>query len=104
MFAQRASRVWLVSVVAGLLLLGVPGTASAAAPQCTPEPSLYQLPAGLTWLNPRAPCTDEDGDPITVDVRAVINGVEHFRLADGPHAGKWVGYSKVRRLASLKRW
>jgi hypothetical protein len=38
------------------------------------------------------------GDPITVDVRAAINGVEHVRLADGPYAGKWVGYSKVRRL------
>jgi hypothetical protein len=39
-----------------------------------------------------------NGDPITVDARAAINGVEHFRLADGPHAGRWVGYSKVRRL------
>jgi hypothetical protein len=28
----------------------------------------YELPAGLTWLNPRAPCTDADGDAITIEV------------------------------------
>jgi Bacterial Ig domain len=68
MFAQRVSKVWFVSVVAGFFLLGVPGTAGAAAPECTAEPALYQLPAGLTWLNPRAPCTDADGDAITIEV------------------------------------
>lgn len=68
MLAQRVSRMWFVSVAAGFLLLGVPGTASAAAPVCTPDPALYELPAGLTWLNPRAPCKDDDGDAITVEV------------------------------------
>ena len=61
-------RVWLISVAAAFLLLGAPGTASAAAPRCAAKPALYQLPAGLTWLNPRAPCTDADGDPITVEI------------------------------------
>ena len=32
------------------------------------DPALYELPAGLTWLNPRAPCTDADGDAITIKV------------------------------------
>jgi hypothetical protein len=69
MRAQRPSKVWGISVVAGFLLaLAVPGTASAAAPQCAADPALYELPAGLTWLNPRAPCTDADGDAITIDV------------------------------------
>jgi hypothetical protein len=68
MLAQRVSKVGFVSAVAACLLLGVPGAAGAAAPQCAPEPALYQLPAGLTWLNPRAPCTDADGDAITVEV------------------------------------
>jgi hypothetical protein len=68
MVTQRVSRVWFAGVAAGFLLLGVPGTASAAAPVCAPSSALYELPAGLTWLNPRAPCTDADGDSITVDV------------------------------------
>ena len=68
MLVQRPSRVLFMSVVTGLLLLAVPGTASAAAPTCVADPALYELPAGLTWLNPRAPCTDTDGDPITVEV------------------------------------
>jgi hypothetical protein len=59
---------WFVSGVAALCALCLPQAASAAAPQCAAEPSLYELPAGLTWLNPRAPCTDADGDAITVEV------------------------------------
>src|ERR1044071_10430323 len=62
------SRIWFVAIAAGLILLGVTGTASAAVPVCAPDPALYELPAGLTWLNPRAPCTDADGDAITVQV------------------------------------
>jgi Bacterial Ig domain len=62
------SRIWFVSVIAGLLLLAVPASAPAAAPVCAADPALYELPAGLTWLNPRAPCTDADGDAITVEV------------------------------------
>jgi hypothetical protein len=68
MLAQRVSKMWFVGVAAAFLLFGVPATASAAAPVCTPSSALYELPAGLTWLNPRAPCTDADGDAITVKV------------------------------------
>jgi hypothetical protein len=57
-----------VSVVAGVALLGLPGAAGAAAPVCDDSHSLYQLPAGLTWLNPRAPCADADGDAIWIEV------------------------------------
>jgi hypothetical protein len=59
---------WFVSGVACVCALCLPGAASAAAPVCATAPSLYELPAGLTWLNPRAPCSDADGDPITVEV------------------------------------
>jgi Bacterial Ig domain len=62
------SRIWFVSVTAGLLLLGVPASAQAAAPVCPADPALYELPAGLTWLNPRPACTDADGDAITIQV------------------------------------
>jgi hypothetical protein len=62
------SRIWFVSVAAGLVLLGVPTSATAAAPVCAADAALYELPAGLTWLNPRAPCEDADGDAITVEV------------------------------------
>ena len=62
------SRIWFVSVAAGLFLLGVPASATAAAPVCAADPALYELPAGLTWLNPRAPCTDADGDAITIQI------------------------------------
>src|SRR4051794_39561496 len=65
---QRAWVMWSVSGVAALCALCLPRAASAAVPQCAAEPSLYELPAGLTWLNPRAPCTDANGDTITVEV------------------------------------
>jgi hypothetical protein len=69
MLAQRVSRLWFVSAVAGFVLLGAPGSASAAAPVCTDEARvLYQLPAGMTWTHPRASCTDADGDPITIEI------------------------------------
>jgi hypothetical protein len=69
MLAQRVSRLWLLSVVAGFILLGGPGTASAAPPVCDePERVLYQLPAGLKWTHPRASCTDPDGDPIRIEI------------------------------------
>lgn len=38
------------------------------------------------------------GDRITLDQRAVLNGVDHLRIASGAYAGKWVGYSAVHRL------
>jgi hypothetical protein len=75
---MRVSRIWFVSVAAGLLLLSAPGSASAAAPVCAADVALYELPAGLTWLNPRAPCTDADGDAITVQV---VDGPDHGTLA-----------------------
>ena len=62
------SRISFAVVAAILFLLAVPAAAPAAAPVCTADPALYELPAGLTWLNPRAPCTDADGDAITVEV------------------------------------
>lgn len=65
---QRAWAMWFVSGVAVLCALCLPRAASAAAPQCEADASLYELPAGLTWLNPRAPCTDADSDPITIEV------------------------------------
>jgi hypothetical protein len=64
----RMSRICFAGIAAGLLLPGLPGTSSAAAPVCTADPALYELPAGLTWTNPRAPCSDADGDAITIEV------------------------------------
>ena len=69
MLAQRVSRLWFVSFVAGFILLGGAGTASAAPPTCNePARVLYQLPAGLTWTHPRADCTDPDGDAINIEI------------------------------------
>jgi hypothetical protein len=65
---QRGWAIWFVSGVAVLCALCLPRAASAAAPRCAADASLYELPAGLTWLNPRAPCTDADGDAITIEV------------------------------------
>src|SRR5262245_7309545 len=68
MRSRPVRAMWFVSGVVAVCALCLPRAASAAAPECAVEPSLYELPAGLTWLNPRAPCTDADGDPITVEV------------------------------------
>ncbi|MBF9131705.1 hypothetical protein I0C86_22470 [Plantactinospora sp. S1510] len=38
------------------------------------------------------------GDPVNLNRRAVLNGVEHLRFADGDHAGKWVGYPTITRI------
>lgn len=62
------ARLWFGTVLAGLALLAVPSAASAAPPVCDAGPYLYDLPAGLTHVHPQAPCTDADGDPITVQV------------------------------------
>jgi hypothetical protein len=35
------------------------------------------------------------GDRVTVEARAVLNGVVHLRLDSGPHAGRWVTSSAV---------
>jgi hypothetical protein len=58
-----------VSLTVVVLLLVLAAPASAAPPVCEAGPFLYDLPAGLTHLHPRAPCTDADGDAITVEVR-----------------------------------
>ena len=68
MLAQRVSRLWFVSFVAGFILLGGPGTAGAAAPECPTQTRLYNLPAGLTWTHPRPNCTDADGDAISIEI------------------------------------
>src|SRR3954464_14014361 len=62
------SRISFATVAAVLFLLALPAAAPPAAPVCTADPALYELPAGLTWLNPRAPCTDADGDSMTIEV------------------------------------
>jgi hypothetical protein len=62
------ARLWFGTVLAGLALLAVPSAASAAPPVCDAGPYLYDLPAGLTHVHPQAPCTDADGDPISVQV------------------------------------
>jgi hypothetical protein len=36
-------------------------------------------------------------DPVLLDRRAVLNGVQYLCLADGPYAGMWVDYTHVRR-------
>ncbi|WBB78236.1 D-glucuronyl C5-epimerase family protein [Micromonospora sp. WMMD882] len=35
------------------------------------------------------------GQSVTVDVRAVLNGVQHVRLASGDHTGRWVGINDL---------
>jgi hypothetical protein len=66
--AMSMNRVWYASLAIAVALLLHAAPARAAAPVCNGGPFLYALPAGLTHVEPRAPCTDADGDPITVDV------------------------------------
>ncbi|OKI60685.1 D-glucuronyl C5-epimerase family protein [Micromonospora sp. CB01531] len=37
------------------------------------------------------------GEPVSYDMRAVLNGVEHLRLASGPYAGRWVAFSALKQ-------
>lgn len=37
------------------------------------------------------PTTYAVGDQVLVSTRAIVNGVQHCRLADGPYSGYWVG-------------
>jgi Bacterial Ig domain len=69
MSAHRGPRLWYASLAIGIAMLLMPGSASASLPVCDGGPFLYDLPAGQTHVNPRAPCTDADGDPITIEVR-----------------------------------
>jgi Bacterial Ig domain len=68
MSSNRRPRVWHISLAIGVAMLFQAAQASAAAPVCESGPFLYALPAGLTHVEPRAPCTDVDGDAISVDV------------------------------------
>jgi Bacterial Ig domain len=68
MTSHRAGRLWYVGLAIGIAMLLVPASANAAPPVCKGGPFLYDLPAGLTHVNPRAPCTDADGDAITIEV------------------------------------
>ncbi|MFI7070645.1 D-glucuronyl C5-epimerase family protein [Micromonospora sediminicola] len=36
------------------------------------------------------------GDTVTVDLRAALDGVQHYRLASGAHAGQWVRLNTLR--------
>jgi Big-like domain-containing protein len=65
---MSTNRVWYSSLAIAVALLLHAAPARAAAPVCDGGPFLYALPAGLTHVEPRAPCTDADGDAITVDV------------------------------------
>jgi hypothetical protein len=65
---MSTNRVWHISLAIAVALLLYAAPARAAAPVCDGGPFLYALPAGLTHVEPRAPCTDADGDAITVDV------------------------------------
>ncbi|MBE1486399.1 D-glucuronyl C5-epimerase family protein [Plantactinospora soyae] len=37
------------------------------------------------------------GDRVSLDRRAVLNGVDHLRLGAGPHTGRWVRYAAINR-------
>lgn len=43
-----------------------------------------------------APTGDVAGGQVTYDMRAVLNGVEHLRLASGAGAGRWVGLGAIK--------
>ena len=38
------------------------------------------------------------GDTVTVNLRAAIDGVQHYRLASGAHEGQWVGLGTLRSV------
>lgn len=40
------------------------------------------------------------GDTVTVDLRAAIDGVQHYRLAAGPHEGQWVRLGTLRSVGT----
>lgn len=66
-----------------------PGTIAVAAP-----PAYSIDPAGVMGA---VPTTYRVGDPVALDGRAVLNGVEHVRLVEGPYAGRWLGLGAVIR-------
>jgi D-glucuronyl C5-epimerase C-terminus len=70
-------------------LLHRPGTIKTATPKAYTVSSAGAMTSVVT--------TYQIGDPITIDIRAVLNGVQHVRLADGPYAGRWLGLAAVAR-------
>jgi hypothetical protein len=35
------------------------------------------------------------GSAVSVNARAAVNGVDHLRLAEGPHRGRWIASSSL---------
>ncbi|MFC4144976.1 D-glucuronyl C5-epimerase family protein [Micromonospora mangrovi] len=66
-----------------------PGTVAVAAPPAYAIDSAGGMSA--------VPTTYRVGDPVALDGRAVLNGVEHVRLVEGPYAGRWLGLGAVIR-------
>jgi transposase len=75
MLAHPGPRLWCISLAAGIAMLVLPSAASAAAPECDTTPRQVSIPAGSSHENPRPPCTDADGDAITIKtVTAPMHG------------------------------
>jgi hypothetical protein len=66
MLAQTGPRLWWTTLAAGFLVLVFAQAASAAAPVCDTALRQVSIPAGSSHENPRAPCTDDDNDAITI--------------------------------------
>jgi hypothetical protein len=70
-------------------LLHRPGTITTDKPKAYTVTSAGSMTSVVT--------TYRAGAPVTVDIRAVLNGVHHVRLAEGPYAGRWLGLAAVKR-------
>jgi hypothetical protein len=66
--SHRAARMAGITLTACIAVLALPHAARAAAPVCDTELRQFPLPAGLTGTNPPPPCTDADGDALTIEV------------------------------------
>ncbi|MFD2765942.1 D-glucuronyl C5-epimerase family protein [Micromonospora eburnea] len=80
---------YVVGVKAAMTYL-VPRTATVVSPSLTayetgPDGAMTSVVAG-----------HGAGERVSYDRRAVVNGVEHLRLASGPYAGRWVGLAALR--------
>ena len=79
-----------IGICAGLgYKLHRPGTIAAATP------TAYSIDSAGVMGGVRT--TYQVGDPVALDMRAVLNGVEHVRLVEGPYAGRWLGLGTVIR-------
>jgi hypothetical protein len=70
-------------------LLHRPGTIKTTTPKAYTISSAGATTSVVT--------TYQVGDPVTIDIRAVLNGVQHVRLAEGPYAGRWLGLAALTR-------